>query len=438
MKSNVEKLSSLQRKLTIEVPLTTVQTSFDRIFNDIQKEVTLKGFRKGKAPLSSIKSMYNSKVKQDVMQDLIQKHYSKALIEHKLEPISYPEFEFDDLHEEKEFNFSAIFDIRPEVNLKKYENLEVEKEVYAFDENQIDKTLEKMRTAKASLQDITESRPAQLGDTAVINYNGFVDDQPLEGGAGEGHLLELGSHQFIEGFEEGIVGMNIQDEKSLTLRFPTPYHSKELEGKEVIFKVKLLGLKTKVLPEMNDEFIKASGTGVSSVEEFRKVVRADLEASEKKQVEDAFKNRLLKTLVKENPVEVPSSLLKEQKNSLIEDFKKRMEQQGMAPDSMSEYIQKWDKDFEKTASEMIQSSFLVDALGRKYELLCTQEDINKKFAEYAAQTGIDESRIREFYSKEETMSRLTYQITEEKVLGKLMETVKIKEMTKEQLKEEEN
>jgi trigger factor len=438
MKSNVEKISSLQRKLNIEIPSAIVQSSYERIFNDIQKEVTIKGFRKGKAPLATIKSLYNGKVKQDVVQDLIQQHYIKALLEHKLDPISHPEFEFDDLNEEKNFSFSATFDVRPEVALKKTEGLTVEKEILKFDDAQVDKVLENMRNSKGSYEDVLELRAAVNGDLAVIDFDGFVDGKALEGGSGKDHRLDLGSKQFIEGFEEGIVGMKVGEEKTLHLKFPTPYHSADLEGKAVEFKVKLNGLKKKVLPELTDDFVKSAGTGVNTIAEFKEAVKKDLEASEKKRIDDAFKNRLLKTLVKENPVEVPASLLKDQKNSLIEDFKKRMAQQGMDEASLAEYIEKWDKDFEKTASEMIQSSFLVDAIGKKFDLLCKQEDVDKKFQEYAAQTGIDETRIREFYSKEDTMSRLTYQITEEKVIAKLMETTKVKEVSKEQLKEEEN
>lgn len=438
MKSNVEKISSLQRKLNIEIPSAIVQSSYERIFNDIQKEVTIKGFRKGKAPLATIKSLYNGKVKQDVVQDLIQQHYVKALLEHKLDPISHPEFEFDDLNEEKNFSFSATFDVRPEVALKKTEGLTVEKEILKFDDAQVDKVLENMRNSKGSYEDVLELRAAVNGDLAVIDFDGFVDGKALEGGSGKDHRLDLGSKQFIEGFEEGIVGMKVGEEKTLNLKFPTPYHSADLEGKAVEFKVKLNGLKKKVLPELTDDFVKSAGTGVNTIAEFKEAVKKDLEASEKKRIDDAFKNRLLKTLVKENPVEVPASLLKDQKNSLIEDFKKRMAQQGMDEASLAEYIEKWDKDFEKTASEMIQSSFLVDAIGKKFDLLCKQEDVDKKFQEYAAQTGIDETRIREFYSKEDTLSRLTYQITEEKVIAKLMETTKVKEVSKEQLKEEEN
>lgn len=438
MKSNVEKKTSLQRKLNVAVPVADIQTSFDKVYKDIQSEVTIKGFRKGKAPMTTIKNLYQNRVKQDVIQDLIQKHYSIALSEHKLEPVSYPEFEFDDLAEDKEFNFSATFDIRPDVTLKKYENLTVEKEKLDFSEEKIDEVIKNIQNSRASFETVTESRAAKLGDFAIIDFEGHVDGKPLENGSGTDHQLELGAKQFIEGFEEGVVGMKVGDEKTLNLKFPTPYHAKELEGKSVAFKTKLKELKTKVLPEINDEFIKTTGAGVASVEEFRKVVRNDLEGSEIKRIDDAFKNRLLKALVKENPVDVPASLLKDQKNMLVEDFKKRMGQQQMDDATMTEYIAKWDSDFEKTAGEMIQSSFLIDAIGKKYDLICKAEDLDRKFAEYATQTGIEEARIREFYSKQDTLSRLTYQITEENVIKKLMETVKIKEVSGKDLKNEEN
>jgi trigger factor len=438
MKSNVEKVTSLQRKLSVVVPVTDIQTSFEKVYRDIQQEVTIKGFRKGKAPLNTIKSLYQTRVKQDVIQDLIQKHYSIALSEHKLDPVSYPEFEFDDLTENKEFNFSAIFDIRPEVTLKKFENLTVEKEKLEFSEDKIDEVLNNIRNSRATFETVTEKRPAKMGDFAIVDFEGMIDGAPLDNGSGKDHQLELGAKQFIEGFEEGVVGMTVGEEKTLNLKFPTPYHAKELEGKAVTFKVKLNEIKVKVLPELTDEFIKSTGSGVASLEEFKKVVRNDLEGSEIKRIDDAFKNKLLKTLVKENPVDVPASLLKDQKNMLIEDFKKRMAQQQMDEATLTEYIAKWDSDFEKTAGEMIQSSFLIDALGKKFDLICKPEDLDRKFSEYAAQTGIEEARIREFYSKQDTLSRLTYQITEENVIKKLMETVKIKEVSAKDLKNEEN
>ncbi|WP_410468749.1 trigger factor [Bdellovibrio bacteriovorus] len=322
MKSNVEKVSNLSRKLNIEVPAAAVQTAFQKIFNGIQKEVTIKGFRKGKAPLATIKSLYADRVKQDVVQDLIQKHYSEALNEHKLEPISYPEFEFADPTENKDFSFSAAFDVRPEIVLKKYEGLEVEKEKIEFDAKKVDQVLENIRASRATFEVIADDRAAKKGDVAVINFEGFMGGAPLENGSGTDHNLELGASQFIEGFEDGIVGMKKGETKTLSLKFPDPYHSAELAGKPVEFKVTLNQIKTKVLPELTNEFIATLG-GPSDLDALKKSIQEDLEQTETKRVEDAFKNRLLKTLVKENPVEVPPSLMKEQKASLVEDFKKR-------------------------------------------------------------------------------------------------------------------
>ncbi|WP_347355922.1 trigger factor [Bdellovibrio sp.] len=435
MKSNVEKVSNLSRKLNIEVPAASVQTAFQKIFNGIQKEVTIKGFRKGKAPLATIKSLYADRVKQDVVQDLIQKHYSEALNEHKLEPISYPEFEFADPTENKDFSFSAAFDVRPEIALKKYEGLEVEKEKIEFDSKKVDQVLENIRASRATFEAVADDRAANKGDVAVINFEGFMGGAPLENGSGTDHNLELGANQFIEGFEDGIVGMKKGETKTLSLKFPDPYHSAELAGKPVEFKVTLNQIKTKVLPELTNEFIATLG-GPSDLDALKKSIQEDLEQTETKRVEDAFKNRLLKTLVKENPVEVPPSLMKEQKASLVEDFKKRMTEQGMGPNDFASYVEKWDGDFEKTAAEMIQSSFLVDAIAKKHDLFCKKEDLDAKFAEYAQQTGIEESRIKEFYGRPEQASRLTYMLTEEKVIAFLNKSVKVKEVPAGSLKEE--
>lgn len=435
MKSNVEKVSNLSRKLNIEVPAAAVQTAFQKIFNGIQKEVTIKGFRKGKAPLATVKSLYGDRVKQDVVQDLIQKHYAEALNEHKLEPISYPEFEFADPTENKDFSFSAAFDVRPEITLKKYEGLEVEKEKAEFDAKKIDQVLENIRASRATFEVVAEDRAVKMGDVAVINFEGFMGGQPLENGSGTDHHLELGAKQFIEGFEDGIVGMKKGETKTLSLKFPDPYHSAELAGKPVEFKVTLNQIKAKVLPELTNEFLATLG-GPSDLETLKKSIQEDLEQTETKRIEDAFKNRLLKALVKENPVEVPPSLMKEQKASLVEDFKKRMSEQGMGPDDFASYVEKWDGDFEKTAAEMIQSSFLVDAIAKKHDLFCKKEDLDAKFAEYAQQTGIEESRIKEFYGRPEQASRLTYMLTEEKVIAFLNKSVKVKEVPAGSLKEE--
>lgn len=437
MDVTVEVTQGLQRKLNVEIPQDVVNSTFDKIYQSIQRSVEIKGFRKGKAPLKTIKTMYKDRVQGDVAQDLIQSHYPEALKSQSVDPISYPEFEFEDPSENKDFSFSAIFDIRPEVKLKKWQGLEVEKEKFVLDQAKVDQALNNVRASRTTYVDVLEDRPAQNGDVAVIDFEGFVDGKPLENGKGEGHNLELGAKQFIEGFEEGVVGMKVGGQKTLNLKFPSPYHSAELAGKAVDFKVTLKSLKKKELPEITDEFLKSIGAQ-QNAEEFKKTVAQDLENSEKKRIEDNFKNTLLKKLVKENPVDVPVSLQKDQKAALIEDFKKRMTEQGMQPNEFETYVQKWDSDFAATAAEMIQSSFLIDKLAQENDLVCKKEDVDQRFEDYAKQTGIELSRIKEWYSKPEQMSRLTYMITEEKVIKLLTEKAKIKEVDAKDIKEEKN
>ncbi len=439
MKSSVEKVSNLQRRLNIEVPAQTVSTTFEEMFKGIQKQAAIKGFRQGKAPLTTIKSLYGDRVKQDVVQELVQKHYFEALREHQLDPISYPEFEFDQPSEGQNFTFTANFEVKPEVQLKTYEGLEVEKEKYEADEARVDQVLENIRAARAELVDVLEDRTSQNGDIAVIDFEGFIDGKPLENGSGKDHHLELGANQFIEGFEPGVVGMKIGQLKTLNLKFPEQYHAGDIAGKSVEFKVTLKGLKKKKLPDLTNEFVAQmmgqSGAADQTVEGLKNTIRQDFEQSEKKRIETDFKNRILRKLVAANPVEVPPSMLAEQKQALKDDMKKRMQEQGMGEADFASYSEKWDKDFEASAAEMIQSGFLIDALARQHDLKWTEQDLENKFEEYAKQTGIDKARIKEFYSRPEQMNRVTYAITEEKVIEFLLKSAKVKEVSKDQLKE---
>lgn len=440
MKSTVEKVSQLQRRLNIEVPAAAVTSAFDQMLKGIQKQANIKGFRQGKAPIATIKSVYGDRVKQDVVQDLVQKHYFEALKEHGLDPISYPEFEFEQPSEGKDFSFTANFEVKPEIQLKKYEGVEVEKEKFEVDAKQVDQVLENIRSSRAELVPVLEDRAAQNGDTAVVDFEGFVDGKPLENGAGQDHNLELGANQFIEGFEEGVVGMKVGQQKTLNLKFPDPYHSAEIAGKPVDFKVTLKSLKKKQLPELTDEMVQemmgpAAGEEKHTIESLKKTIRADIEQSEQKRIEGDLKNRLLKKLVSLNPVEVPPSMLAEQKQALVDDTKKKMSQQGMSEADFGSYVQKWDKDFETSAAEMIQSGFLIDAIAKKHDLKWNDADLDAKYDEYAKQTGIEKSRIQEFYSRPEQMNRVTYMITEDKVIKFLLEKAKVTEVPKSKLKE---
>ncbi len=432
MKSTVDKLDGLARKITVEIPAERVQKAFDKVYKALQKKANIKGFRQGKAPLATIKTTYGDQVKGDVVNDLINDGYQQALEEHKLEPVGYPQVSFEPINETQIFSFTAEVEIRPEIEVKNFEGLSVMKEKLDVADDRIATILDNIRGNQAELVSVFEDRAVSDGDVAVIDFEGKVNGEPLPNGSATGHELEIGTKNFIEGFEEGLVGMKIGESRTLSLRFPEGYHEASLSGAPVQFDVKLTAIKKKVLPEINDELAKKVGD-FQSLNDLKERIRKDIEESEGKRILDDMRNRVMKALVEANPVEAPKSLVAQQKQALEEDFKGRLKQQGMNEGDFEEYKKKWAEDFEESAAFMVKSTFLLDALAEKLDLRASPSEIEEKIDEYAKQTGIEIARLKEFYGKPERRSRLSFQVTEEKVVRYLIEKAKVSEVPKDKL-----
>ena len=436
MKSTVDKLQGLSRKLNVEIPTEKVQLAFDKVYKGIQKKANIKGFRQGKAPIATIKTIYADQVKSDVVNELINEAYQSALDEHKMEPVGYPKVSFQPIDENASFNFTAEFEIRPEVQVKNYENLNVLKEKMEIPEDRVGQILENIRTSQAETVTVFEDRALIVGDVAEVDFVGLVNGQPLPNGSATGHQLEIGAKQFIEGFEEGLLGMKIGESRNLNLKFPDGYHEASLSGAPVNFDVKLTGIKKKSLPELSDELAKKAGE-FQTLDQLKTQIRKDIEDGEQKRIQEEMKNRLVRALVEANPVEAPKSLVNQQKESLIEDFKGRLKQQGLNEGEFEDYKKKWDKEFEESATFMVKSTFLLDSLAEKLGLRAKPSEIEGKITEYAQQTGIEIDRLNEFYNKPERRSRLAFQVTEEKVVNFLMSKAKITEVPKDRLPKEQ-
>lgn len=433
MKSTLDKLDGLSRKLNIEVPAEKVQAAFDRVYKGIQQNATIKGFRKGKAPMATIRSIYSGRVTGDVVQELVQEGYQAALEHHQLDPVGYPKISFTHAHETGPFQFTAEFEIRPDVVIKKYENLSVQKEILEIPEQRVNDILENIRTSQAETVTVFEDRALAQGDVASIDFNGFVNGAPLPGGSAEDHLLDIGAGQFIEGFEDGVIGMKIGESRRLNLRFPETYHEASIAGQPVEFDVKLKGIKKKVLPELNDDLARKVGT-YDSLEALKTAIRNDIKESEERRIQEDLRNRLIKNLVENNPMDVPRTLIEEQKAALVEDFKGRLSQQGMKESEFEDYKVKWNDDFENTARFMVHSTFLLDTLAHQLKLEATPAEVESKISEYAAQTGIEVDKVKAFYAKPERRSRLAFQITEQKVVDHLLQKARIEEVSPQTIK----
>jgi trigger factor len=437
MKSEIENLSNLERKLNIQIPAEAVDSEFVNAFKYLQKSVAIKGFRKGKTPLATIRSLYSDKIKSDVAQNLVQNFYFKALKEHDLIPIGMPDIDFKHPEEGQDFTFTARFEIQPEINLTQTADLKVEKEKLNVSDENINKNIEQILNNQAKMEDVVLVRDLKNGDFADIDFTGYVNGELLDNGSAQGHVLEIGSDSFIPGFEEALIGMQTGSQKTITLKFPDDYHVENLKGQPVEFKVTLNKIKQKVRPELNDEFVKTMGEQ-ATVAEFKNQLKKDIISQEEKRIDHDLKNKLFKSLVKANPFDVPDSLIKEQRVALVEDFKKRMQGQGIGESEFSDYQQKWDNDFTETAEFMVRSALLIQKIAKEENLNSTSQDLENKLQEFADQTGLDLSKVKEFYKKGQQSANLEFQITEDKVYKFLLDKANVTELAADQLEKENN
>lgn len=418
MKTEITKLSGVSRRVRVAVPPEVVRSAFQSVLKDVQGRVALKGFRKGKVPVERVKAMYGDLIREDATKRLVERGYIEALVQHQLNPITEPSFEFSAAVENNDFQFSVDFDVRPEIELQKIEGFVFEKPKLQVSDESIQGVLNRIQNSHAEVKSIGDTRTlAALKDLAVIDFEGFKPDgQAINNGKGENFELELGSNSFIPGFEEGVVGMSIGEEKTLALKFPENYHEKSLSGQEVHFKVKLKDLKQKTLKEFNEEFLKSLNfTG--TFEEFKESIRKDLESSEEAKIKDEFKNQVLQKLLEANPFDVPEKMVEAERERLVGEFKQRFQQDGFSEADFTEYQERFKDDLTKNARDMVRAAFLMMAIADKNNLHSTDEDMEKRWQEQATSLGMDVERVKSFYkSQEKQLDTLRFRLTEEKVI----------------------
>lgn len=426
MKANLESTSNLKRKLNIEVPAETVQEYFKKATIKAQKESNLKGFRPGKAPLPTVKKFYSDTIVKWATDELINTHFIKGMVEHKVQIAGEPEFEFGWPSEGQTFEFAAYFEVYPEVTLTKTEGLSVEKLKTQVTDQHVADTLERMRVSWADW--IVKDTPAQLGDQVTIDFNGEMEGQSDPRLSGQGMVVELGQNQLIEGFEAGLVGLVAGEKKSLDLVFPEQYHAADFAGKSVTFHVEVKAVAQKNLPELNDEFAKKLGK--ETFAELKEMIAQDLSQRIEKESKRHFEETLVRSLVAANPIEVPQYFVQRQKDHLIKNFEQDWKQKGHGDQEIQDYIAKWGADFEKLAHEMIQAEFLVMEVAKVQNLDATEEDFQAKMQEYATQTGIELARVLEYYSEPNRKSQTLTTLSREKVVKFLAEKANIIEIDK--------
>ena len=422
-------------KLSFTIEAEKFEEGIQKVYAKSAKYITIPGFRKGKAPYKIVEKQYGAQIfYEDAFNEIVPEIYEKELKEAKIEAVSKPDIDITQMEKGKDLIFTAVVQTKPEVELGKYKGIEIEKIEYTVNDEDVENELKSMQEKNARLVTV-EDRAVEEGDTATIDFEGFVDGVAFDGGKAENHDLEIGSGSFIPGFEDQIVGMKIDEEKDIIVTFPEEYISKDLAGKEATFKVKLHEIKKKEVPELDDEFAK-DVSEFDTLAELKNSIKEKLE----KQMQDKAKYEKEKAVIKgvcdNTKLDIPEAMVETEIDNMVKDMEKRMSYQGLKLDQYLKMINKTEsefrKEYEPQAIEAIKSRLVLEAIVKKEDLKASDEEITEKIKEMATNYGRKED---ELLQNESVKKYIEQGIVNEKAIDLLIENSKEKKVAKKAEKE---
>jgi trigger factor len=434
MQVHVEDISSVQKKITIEIPVERVNEEIDKAYSAIQKKAKLQGFRPGKAPMQLIKRTYSDAMRDDVMRRLYQDTLYKALDEHKVEPIDSPTIESDILEPGVPFKYSAIIEVMPQILLNEYTELVVNKEKYVSKPENIDGELKRMQENMAQLIPLDEDAAIENGHTVSVDYSIAVEDSPEENSGAQTAEVEIGSNKLIPGFEEQLIGLKSGASKEFTLDLPTAGDEAETAAKRGIFSVTVKEIKRKELPELDDEFAQQFGE-YETMDALRAKMVEYHEKHETDRIDNEFKERIIQALIKKNPLDVPESMVKRQLDHMFENLKNRLKSQQMSLEMMGLDAEGFRARFRDDAIDKVRGGLLLMALVEKENVSVSDEDLTAQYEKIAAGNPEMLDRIKEYYTTNpNAKSSIISEIKEDKAISFLIERAVVTEVDAEQLK----
>lgn len=433
MTSTVESLSSVKKKISFEIPAERVSAEIEKVFGQIQKRAAIKGFRKGKVPRSLVEQNYRSMMESDVLKNLFDETYFKALADHKIFPVSHPHIESDEVKRGEALKYSATVEVFPEIDVKDYKGLEVKRERFVSDVAPVEARLNEMREGMAELKPLEEGKCAETGNFVVIDFVGSVDGIPFEGGAAESYQLELGSGRFIPGFEDQLVGVKAGEQRTVEVTFPEEYGNKDLAGKAASFAVTVKEAKVKELPELDDEFAMQFGE-FETLEQLKTKLAELHKDQETARIKADVQDRIVKALIGNNEIEVPSTLVERQLQMMLSNMKNRLAQQRLSLEMMGMDDESFKTHYRDSAESQVKGSLLLEAVAKKEGITVDDPDVEAKLRAMAEEAGQDFDRVKDFYEQNHNAKEnLVAHLNEEKVLGYLLENAVVTEVAKDEL-----
>lgn len=425
-------------KLEITVEAKVFEDGIKKVYTKNAKYITIPGFRKGKAPLNIVEKFYGAEIfYEDAFNEIVPEIYEKALTDNKIEAVTKPEIDVVQMEKGKDLIFTAIVAEKPEVKLGKYKGVSVEKVEYKVTEEDIEKDLKAKQEQNSRIVSVSD-RAVETKDITVIDFDGSVDGVHFEGGKAEKYELEIGSNSFIPGFEDQIIGMKIDEEKDIKVKFPEDYFSKELAGKDAVFAVKLHEIKRKELPELDDEFAK-DVSEFDTIKELKEDIKTKLTKSNEEKAKREIEEAAIIAACDAATVEIPEGMIEIELDNMVEDMNRRLQYQGINFDQYLNMIGRTMADFrsesKETAEKSVKTRLVLEAIFADAKLEVKEDEVEAKLKELADGYGRD---LEELKSNEVLIKNIKESLQSEKAITFVAENAKLeaKKAEKKEKKEE--
>jgi trigger factor len=421
MKVQVEEVSPIKKKLTVEVELEQVRKEWDSVVKNFNKKVKLKGFRTGKIPVTVLVKYYGPQIEEEVVSQLINRTYPEALKETEVIPITMPELDYPAVDKDAPFIYTAAIEIKPEVPISEYKGLEVKKALVNITEEDVEKRLMAIQTSHGELVSLDQDRPLMKGDFGVINYKSFMDGKEFTGGSAQNFDLEIGAGYFNTEFEKALEGMKKGEHKEFEIDFPEDFGNQSLAGKKVHYQVDLQEIKTRNLPELDDSFAQSIGKDFSSLDDLRKKIRNDLEQEENHKADLKLKEDLTDGLIAKAEFEIPEALVNQEIRQMMLRIEQDLSRQGLSwekagldPSSLMER-------FRPPAQKLARKKLILEKVAQLESITVRPEEVEAELQRIALNVNQSVTLVHEIYNKNNLMPELSQQLLEEKTLNFLQE-----------------
>ncbi|STX29639.1 trigger factor [Legionella beliardensis] len=421
MQVSVETLNGLERKVTVSVPTEKVEEEVNLRLRSLARKVKVAGFRPGKVPMNIVQSRYSDSVREEVAREMVQSTLYEALQSNELIPAGAPYIEPEQLESGKDFRYSAIFEIFPEIKIKELENPKIELVRAEVKDSDVQAMLDKLREQNKEWQET--SKPAAKDDKVVIDFEGFLDDKPFDGGSAKDYELILGSNSMIPGFEDQIIGGNVGEPFDIKVKFPESYNHQDLAGKEALFKITIKKVLTGELPELNDEFAEKFNIKEGGLEALRKDIKENMARELERRVNSMNRERIFDKLLEINQFDLPKALVDQEIEHLKHDMYHRL---FGHEHSDNEQIPDFPRNlFEKQANRRVHLGLLLSEYIKQHKLAANKERVDAMIDKLAKAYEKPEELRNWYYSKKENLAEIEALVTEELVAEKISEHAKI-------------